>query len=72
MSLNQANICKFGINIYTLLYLKQIPNKDLLYSTGNSAQYSVIKGQGFLSVILLNPSTVLGTEYVFNKQVLNE
>ena len=26
----------------TLLYLKQIINKDLLYSTGNSAQYSVI------------------------------
>ena len=31
-----------GIDIYTLLYLKQITNKDLLYSTGNSAQYSVI------------------------------
>ena len=32
----------FGINIYTLLYIKQIINKDLLYSTGNSAQNSVI------------------------------
>ena len=31
-----------GINIYTLLYIKQIINKDLLYSTGNSTQYSVI------------------------------
>ena len=31
-----------GIDIYTLLYLKQITNKDLLYSTGNSAEYSVI------------------------------
>ena len=31
-----------GINIYTLLYTKQIINKDLLYSTGNSTQYSVI------------------------------
>ena len=30
---------KFGINIYILLY---ISNKDLLYSTGNSTQYSVI------------------------------
>ena len=30
------------INIYTLLYIKQIINKDLLYSTGNSTQYSVI------------------------------
>ena len=29
---------KFGINMYTLLYLKWITNKDLLYSTGNSAQ----------------------------------
>ena len=33
---------EFGIDIYTLLYLKQITNKVLLYSTGNSAQYSVI------------------------------
>ena len=31
-----------GINIYTLLYIKQITNKDLLYSTGHSIQYSVI------------------------------
>ena len=28
----------FGIDMYTLLYLKWITNKDLLYSTGNSAQ----------------------------------
>ena len=27
---------KFGIDMYTLLYLKQITNKDLLYSKGNS------------------------------------
>ena len=33
---------EFGIDMYTLLYLKWITNKDLLYSTGNSAQYSVI------------------------------
>ena len=32
---------EFGIDIYTLLYLKWITNKDLLYSTGNSAQYYV-------------------------------
>ena len=31
-----------GIDMYTLLYLKQITNKDLLYSTENSAQYCVI------------------------------
>ena len=27
---------------FTLLYIKQIINKDLLYSTGNSTQYTVI------------------------------
>ena len=32
---------EFEIDMYTLLYLKCITNKDLLYSTGNSAQYSV-------------------------------
>ena len=26
----------------TLLYIKQITNKDLLYGTGNSIQYSVV------------------------------
>ena len=29
------------MDMYTLLYLKQVTNKDLLYSTGNSAQYYV-------------------------------
>ena len=29
---------EFGTDTYTLLYLKQIMNKDLLYSAGNSAQ----------------------------------
>ena len=33
---------EFGINIYMLLYIRQIINKDLLYSTGNSTQYLVI------------------------------
>ena len=27
-----------GMDVYTLLYLRRITNKDLLYSTGNSAQ----------------------------------
>ena len=31
-----------GIDIYTLLYMKQITNNDLLYSTGSSTQYSVM------------------------------
>ena len=30
------------IDMYTLLDLEQITKKDLLYSTGNTAQYSVI------------------------------
>jgi len=30
-----------GMDMYTLLYLKWITNKDLLHSTGNSAQCSV-------------------------------
>ena len=34
---------KFGMDVYTLVYLKQINSEDLLYSIGNSAQYSVIK-----------------------------
>ena len=33
---------EIGIDIYTLLHIKQITNKDLLYSTGNSTQYSVM------------------------------
>ena len=37
---------QFGINIYTLLHIKQITNKDLLYSTGNSTQYFVITYKG--------------------------
>ena len=30
------------IDIYTLLYIKQITNKNLLYSTGNSTQYAAM------------------------------
>ena len=37
---------KWEIEIYTLLYIKQITNKDLLYSTGNSTQYSVMTYMG--------------------------
>ena len=37
---------ELGINIYTLLYIKQVTNKDLLYSTGNSTQYSVMAYMG--------------------------
>ena len=37
---------EFGINIYTLLYMKQITKKDLLYSTGNYTKYFVITYKG--------------------------
>ena len=37
---------KIGIDTYTLLYIKWITNKDLLYSPGNSSQYSVITYMG--------------------------
>jgi len=33
---------EFGMDKHTLLYLKWITNKDLLYSTENSAQYYTI------------------------------
>ena len=32
--------------IYTLLYIKQITNKSLLYDTGKSTQYSVMAYMG--------------------------
>ena len=37
-------ICTFksGVNICTLLYMEWMVNRDLLYSIGNSTQYSVI------------------------------
>ena len=37
---------EFGIDIYTLPYIKQITDKDLLYSTGNFTQYSVMAYMG--------------------------
>ena len=37
---------EFGINRYTLLYVKQITNMDLLYSTENTTQYFIITYKG--------------------------
>ena len=37
---------EIGIDMHTRLYIKQITNKDLLYSTGNSIQYSVMAYMG--------------------------
>ena len=36
----------FGMDMDTLLYLKRIANKDILYSTGNSAQRYVAAWMG--------------------------
>ena len=36
----------FFVDIYTLLYIKQITSKDLMYSTGNSTQCSVMTYMG--------------------------
>ena len=37
---------EFEINIYTVLHIKEIINKDLLYSTKNNTQYFVIIYKG--------------------------
>ena len=37
---------EFGINIFTLLYIKEIIKKDPKYSIGNSTQYSVTAYMG--------------------------
>ena len=50
---------EFGLGIHTLLYTKLIGNKDLLYSSGKSIQYSVMaymgkesEKNGYLSIYL--------------------
>ena len=42
----EGTVKEFGMDMYTLLYLKRITNKDLLYSTGNSARYYVAAWMG--------------------------
>ena len=42
----EGKVRELGVVMYTLLYLKWIINKDLLYSTGNSAQCSVAAWMG--------------------------
>ena len=37
---------EIGIDIHTLLYINQITNKNLLYSTRNTTQYSVMTYMG--------------------------
>ena len=38
VSVREGIVKDFRMDVYTLLYLKWITNKDLLYSTWNSAQ----------------------------------
>ena len=44
--IGEGIVREFGMDRYTLLYLKWITNKDLLYSTGNSAQCYVAVWMG--------------------------
>ena len=44
--LGEEIVKEFGIYVYTLLHLKWITNRDLPYSTGNSAQYYVSTWMG--------------------------
>ena len=39
--MGEGIVREFGMDMYTLLYLKWETNKDLLCSIGNSAQYYV-------------------------------
>ena len=44
--MGEGIVREFGIDMYTLLYLKWVANKDLLYSTWNSAQFYVATWMG--------------------------
>ena len=44
---------EFGINRYTLLYIKQINNKDVLYNTGNYIQYLVISCNNYIQYLVI-------------------
>ena len=44
--MREGIVREFEMDIYTLLYFKWITNKDLLYSTGNSTQYSAMTYMG--------------------------
>ena len=46
LPVGEGIVREFGTDMYTLLYLKRITNKDLLYSTGNSAQCYVAAWMG--------------------------
>ena len=61
----EGTVREFGMDVYTLLYLKWIGNKDLRYSTHNSAQYygaawmgGELGGERIHVYVWLSPSAV--------------
>ena len=44
--MEEGIVREFGMDMYTVLYLKWITNKDLLYNTWNSAQCHVAAWMG--------------------------
>ena len=76
--MGEGIVIEFEMNIYILLYLKWITNKDLLYSTGNSAQYSVITlrfpggrmGEGTVREFGMHTYTLLYLKWITNKDLL--
>ena len=59
---------EFWMDMYTLLYLKRITNKDVLYSTGNSAQCYVAAWLG--REFGMDIYTLLYLKRITNKDVL--
>ena len=63
--MGKAIVKRFGMGMYTLLYLKQITNKDLVYSMWNSVQWYVATrteresgGEWVYVYVWLNPFAV--------------
>ena len=59
---------EFGINIYTLLYVKQINNKDLLYNIGNYIQHlitNIMKRIIYVCVCIYHTHTYIYM-YIYN------
>ena len=55
---------EFGMDMYTLLYLKWITNEDLLDSTGNSAQCYVAAWMGGCTCVCLAESLCCAPETI--------
>ena len=62
--MGEVPVKEFGMDMYTLLYLEWITNKDLQYSTGNSALCYVAAwveaefgGEGINVYVWLSPFT---------------